>query len=145
MKDHMLMAITGGLAARLKLAFEAPQFGVLDEPAKKALMLAALNAMLDIGAPDSAAEGSAPNFKRLVGWKAADVERELLLVTLEATGGNRTHAAEILGLSIRTLRNKLGEYKKAGIEVPAPPAPVPRLVIARHAAPSPGSKASGKK
>jgi len=145
MKDHKLMAITGSLAARLKLAFEAPQFGVLDEPTKKALMLAALNAMLDIGAPDSTAEGSAPNFKKLVGWKAPDVERELILATLKATGGNRTHAAGILGLSIRTVRIKLGAYKKAGIEVPAPPAPPSRLVIPQHAVPSPGSKAGGKK
>jgi two-component system response regulator FlrC len=35
---------------------------------------------------------------------------------LEKTQGNRTHAAKILGISIRTLRNKLNEYKQGEIE-----------------------------
>ncbi|MCA1999707.1 MAG: helix-turn-helix domain-containing protein, partial [Hyphomicrobiales bacterium] len=34
--------------------------------------------------------------------------------------GNRTHAAKILGISIRTLRNKLNEYVATGIDVPEP-------------------------
>ena len=46
----------------------------------------------------------------LVGRTVADVERELILETLKDRGGNRTHAAGILGISIRTLRNKLNEY-----------------------------------
>jgi two-component system response regulator FlrC len=41
-------------------------------------------------------------------WEA---ERNLILNTLERVGGNRTHAAKILGISIRTLRNKLHEYR----------------------------------
>lgn len=57
---------------------------------------------------------------QLVGLQAADVERELILATLRATQGNRTHAAAILGLSIRTLRNKLHEYLDDGISVPPP-------------------------
>jgi two-component system response regulator FlrC len=32
---------------------------------------------------------------------------------LEETSGNRTHAAKMLGISVRTLRNKLNEYKVA--------------------------------
>jgi len=54
-----------------------------------------------------------PNGKEitpLVGRTVADVERELILETLKHRGGNRTHAANILGISIRTLRNKLNEY-----------------------------------
>jgi two-component system response regulator FlrC len=43
----------------------------------------------------------------LVGRTVADVERDLILDTLGHTLGNRTHAANILGISIRTLRNKL--------------------------------------
>jgi two-component system response regulator FlrC len=40
-----------------------------------------------------------------------DVEKNLILQTLDETNGNRTHAAKILGISVRTLRNKLNEYK----------------------------------
>ena len=39
-----------------------------------------------------------------------DMERKLLARTLEATGGNRTHAAELMGVSLRTVRNKIREY-----------------------------------
>ncbi len=41
-----------------------------------------------------------------------DMEQRLISQALEKTDGNRTHAAKILGISIRTLRNKLNEYKK---------------------------------
>jgi DNA-binding protein Fis len=50
----------------------------------------------------------------------ADVEQQLILDTLTHCFGNRTHAANILGISIRTLRNKLKEYGDLGISVPAP-------------------------
>ncbi|MBN9445550.1 MAG: sigma-54-dependent Fis family transcriptional regulator [Bosea sp.] len=56
----------------------------------------------------------------LVGRTVADVERDLILDTLDHCIGNRTHAAKILGISIRTLRNKLGEYVSAGIPVAEP-------------------------
>jgi DNA-binding NtrC family response regulator len=56
----------------------------------------------------------------LVGRTLADVERHLILDTLASCFGNRTHAARILGISIRTLRNKLNEYMQAGIAVPEP-------------------------
>jgi DNA-binding NtrC family response regulator len=56
----------------------------------------------------------------LVGRTIADVERHLILDTLAHCFGNRTHAARILGISIRTLRNKLNEYMEAGFAVPEP-------------------------
>lgn len=56
----------------------------------------------------------------LVGRTVADVERDLILDTLDHVLGNRTHAANILGISIRTLRNKLNEYADEGIAIPAP-------------------------
>jgi DNA-binding NtrC family response regulator len=55
-----------------------------------------------------------------VGRTVADVERDLILDTLGHCLGNRTHAAKILGISIRTLRNKLNEYTDAGIPVAEP-------------------------
>ncbi len=58
--------------------------------------------------------------RSLVGHTVADVERELILDTLDHVLGNRTHAAKILGISIRTLRNKLSEYGAAGIAVAEP-------------------------
>ncbi len=58
------------------------------------------------------------NSQPLVGRTVAEVERELILNTLDHCLGNRTHAANILGISIRTLRNKLKEYGDAGIAVP---------------------------
>lgn len=57
---------------------------------------------------------------QLVGQPVADVERELILATLRETGGNRTHAASLLGIAIRTLRNKIGSYASDGYEVPEP-------------------------
>jgi len=56
----------------------------------------------------------------LVGRTVADVERDLILETLQHTLGNRTHAATILGISIRTLRNKLRQYGAEGVPVPRP-------------------------
>ncbi|TNE28558.1 MAG: sigma-54-dependent Fis family transcriptional regulator, partial [Alphaproteobacteria bacterium] len=46
----------------------------------------------------------------LVGHSMADMEKEMILRTLDHCLGNRTHAARILGISIRTLRNKLNQY-----------------------------------
>src|SRR5215831_317359 len=58
--------------------------------------------------------------RALVGRTVADVERDLILETLKHCLGNRTHAANILGISIRTLRNKLNEYASDGLAIPAP-------------------------
>lgn len=56
----------------------------------------------------------------LVGRTVADVERELIIDTLQHCLGNRTHAANILGISIRTLRNKLKQYGNEGFNIPSP-------------------------
>src|SRR5712672_902588 len=58
--------------------------------------------------------------RALVGRTVAEVERDLILETLKHCLGNRTHAANILGISIRTLRNKLNEYSGDGVPVPPP-------------------------
>jgi DNA-binding NtrC family response regulator len=67
-----------------------------------------------------AAQAAEAVTRGLVGRTVADVERDLILDTLDHCLGNRTHAAKILGISIRTLRNKLNEYTDAGIPVPEP-------------------------
>jgi len=56
----------------------------------------------------------------LVGRSIATVERELICETLLQRGGNRTHAATILGISIRALRNKIRTYRDRGRGVPEP-------------------------
>ncbi|MBN9527586.1 MAG: sigma-54-dependent Fis family transcriptional regulator [Alphaproteobacteria bacterium] len=68
----------------------------------------------------SGAAGAGP---ALVGRTVADVERSLILDTLNHTLGNRTHAATILGISIRTLRNKLKQYSDEGVAIPPPREP----------------------
>jgi len=44
-----------------------------------------------------------------------ELEREMILRALKAANGNRTKAAEILGISVRTLRHKLQVYREAGL------------------------------
>jgi transcriptional regulator with PAS, ATPase and Fis domain len=67
------------------------------------------------GSSQSAAERSvdASLVPVRVGSTVDDAERLLILRTLEATGGNKTRAAEILGVSLKTLHNKLKEYNRA--------------------------------
>ena len=57
----------------------------------------------------------------LVGRTVDSVEQELILDTLSHCLGNRTHAANILGISIRTLRNKLKAYSEQGAAITPPP------------------------
>jgi DNA-binding NtrC family response regulator len=71
-------------------------------------------------AEDSGEADANGEAKRLVGRTVADVEKDLILDTLEHCLGNRTHAANILGISIRTLRNKLKLYSEEGMAVPMP-------------------------
>ena len=56
----------------------------------------------------------------LVGKTMDEVEQSLILQTLSHTLGNRTHAATILGISIRALRNKLRDYAASGAQVTPP-------------------------
>lgn len=63
----------------------------------------------------------------LIGQTISEVERVLILSTLRRVGGNRTHAATLLGISLRTLRNKLRQYAREG-------APIPPSIVASAAA-----------
>jgi len=69
-------------------------------------------------------EGTEPlSAASLIGRTVADVEKDLIIDTLKHCLGNRTHAANILGISIRTLRNKLNIYMSDGVTVPSPGIP----------------------
>ncbi len=72
------------------------------------------------GPASRAAETAEAVTRNLVGRTVAAVEQDLILDTLDHCLGNRTHAAKILGISIRTLRNKLSEYMGSGISVAEP-------------------------
>ena len=76
-------------------------------------------AVLDNENPTAVEENDA-NTRGLVGRTVAEVERDLIIDTLQHCLGNRTHAANILGISIRTLRNKLKQYNEEGMAVPMP-------------------------
>ncbi|MEC8776210.1 MAG: sigma-54 dependent transcriptional regulator [Pseudomonadota bacterium] len=91
--------------------------GSQDEVASVAAPAAA--AVRENGAEPELADGGNPT-KGLVGRTVAEVERDLIIDTLQHCLGNRTHAANILGISIRTLRNKLKQYNEEGVSVPLP-------------------------
>jgi hypothetical protein len=54
----------------------------------------------------------------LVGSPISGIERDLILETLAHTHGNRTVSARLLGVSVRTLRNKITEYSAEGLDIP---------------------------
>ena len=72
------------------------------------------------GTPAAPSLVAAGGVAGLVGRTMDDVERDLILHTLSHTFGNRTHAATILGISIRALRNKLRDYAADGMAVTPP-------------------------
>ena len=61
--------------------------------------------------PPDAADDAAGDF---AGLTVHEMERRLILDTLRRTRNNRSHAAKMLGISVRTLRNKLAEYRAKG-------------------------------
>jgi DNA-binding NtrC family response regulator len=75
-----------------------------------------------VSAPQSAAPSLTPHqvMPLLIGSTVGEIERELVLQTLARCEGNRTRAARMLGVSIRTLRNKIRLYSADGIDVPPP-------------------------
>jgi two-component system response regulator FlrC len=129
-----VFAVSNGVAER-KLTAEAVQMlkrhgwrgnvRELENTMHRAVLLAkdgeigADSILLTGGEPQSAAPGAVET-KNLVGRTVADVERDLIIDTLYHCLGNRTHAATILGISIRTLRNKLKQYGDEGFKVPPP-------------------------
>ena len=95
-----------------------------DEIEADAITLTAGTPTAPTNAPAQAARAAAlpteTAARALVGSTVAEVERDLIIGTLYHCLGNRTHAANILGISIRTLRNKLKQYNSEGVSVPPP-------------------------
>ncbi|NDQ58874.1 MAG: sigma-54-dependent Fis family transcriptional regulator [Acidipila sp.] len=73
------------------------------------------------GKPAPAGRSALAGLRFPAGATADEVERELILQTLESTGNNKTRAAEILGVSLKTLHNKLKEYEAGAKGHAAPP------------------------
>lgn len=76
---------------------------------------------IHVAASEPGAQFLSPNqiVPLLIGATLDEVERELVLQTLARCDGNRTRASRVLGLSVRTLRNKIRIYAACGIAVPA--------------------------
>ena len=110
----------------------APDAIELMTPASVAAMAAPITAAMSEVAPPPMPQAPAAmpaaasrSSSGMVGRRMEDVEQELILETLSHCLGNRTRAAEMLGISIRTLRNKLHEYRAAGVSVPPIPGQMP--------------------
>jgi two-component system response regulator FlrC len=67
------------------------------------------NALFAVEKPKAAGEAE---LSSIPAGSLKEMEKRMILHTLDQTNGNRTHAADILGISVRTLRNKLNEYRE---------------------------------
>jgi DNA-binding NtrC family response regulator len=100
----------------------SPAYGLSVEPADAAHsdLLSEAQARVsetpDISSPPLTPADVVP---MLIGATVGEVEQELVLQTLAHCDGNRTHASRVLGISVRTLRNKIRLYAADGIDVPA--------------------------
>jgi DNA-binding NtrC family response regulator len=65
----------------------------------------------DLPADMKRSTGSSSTFELRLGMSLDDVERELIMRTIEFTGGNKSRAAEVLGISLKTLYNRLERYQ----------------------------------
>ena len=83
-----------------------------DEISADAVILDDISAVVN-----PAPEGEVMSGGEFVGNTLVNMERNLIIDTLKHTMGNRTIAANILGISIRTLRNKLKQYQDEGLDI----------------------------
>ncbi len=102
---------------------EAAAIELTTEPMEPVSLLPGATAVITSASTARAPDAEA-GVANLVGRTMDDVERALIISTLTHTMGNRTHAATILGISIRALRNKLRDYSAQGMTVPPPAAGV---------------------
>ena len=88
---------------------ERRQGNSLNAPMNGTVMDSAVQAMSNITASEK--QGWLP------GTTLDDIEKSVILEALTYHSGNRTHTAKALGISIRTLRNKLADYRRSGMTV----------------------------
>jgi two-component system response regulator FlrC len=125
--DHFLARFGGGkltLAPESRAALAARPWPGNIRELENTLERAALLARGSVLAPEDLADRDParvrPDIGNLAGLTVREVEQRLIVDTLERTHNNRTQAARLLGISIRTLRNKLAEYRQRGEHIPAP-------------------------
>ena len=86
----------------------------LPDEVRAAVPEAALSADVDEGGGGGAGIAAGGPAGSAAGMTMEEIERRAILDALERTGGNRTQAAEMLGIGLRTLQRKLKDYKLAG-------------------------------
>ena len=83
---------------------------------QRAFILADETLEIEVGQPTSGPEADAPGSRVqfAIGTPLAEVERETIFATLRHCGGNKRRCAELLGVSLKTLYNRLTDYQAAG-------------------------------
>jgi DNA-binding NtrC family response regulator len=123
--DHFLARFGGGRLslspeARAALAARSWPGNVreLENTLERGALLCRAPVLTPADLEDRDAAPARAGMASLAGMTVREVERQLIVETLKRTGNNRTQAARLLGISIRTLRNKLAEYRLRGELVP---------------------------
>lgn len=122
-EDHVELSVhEASMAALERLRQSGQPLVMVDVPVDLDELLTRLRGAQKASGEGGEAPGDTPIvFDKLVGRTVADVERALILQTLAHCRGNRTSAANVLGISVRTMRNKLRSFIEDGIPVqPAP-------------------------
>ena len=128
--DHFVARFAGGrelsfeAAARARLrAYGSPgTVRALEHVVERAVLLAPgpMIRSIDLQLDEEPVQAAPSEIAiTLAGRTVHEVERQLIFETLERTNNNRSHAARMLGISVRTLRNKLAEYRACGTMQPS--------------------------
>jgi len=124
--DHFLQRYGSGhrLSPEARAALQArPWPGnvrELEHTIERAVLLARGPVIEPTDLQDAGAAPPRLGLDSLTGLTMREMERRLIVETLRHTKNNRTQAAKMLGISIRTLRNKLAEYRQRGEPLDAP-------------------------
>ena len=118
-----ILELSPGAKQRLKTHTWPGNVRELQNVIQRAVLLSSGREITEVGLPIDAdhavTNGDWISFLP-IGRPLRDLETQFILETLKHHQGNRTHAAKTLGISLRTLRNKINEFTAEGIEVMAP-------------------------